>query len=64
MMKKVALGNRMNQILMNSYKKISEANSKLGPGKSLITEKDTHLLGPSCSAYTEKYSTRWETCLH
>lgn len=54
MMKKVALGNRMNQILMNSYKKISEANSKLGPGESLITEKDTHLLGRKLFSFYRK----------
>jgi adenylate cyclase, class 1 len=54
MMKKVALGNRMNQILMNSYKKISEANSKLGPGKSLITERDTHLLGRKLFSFYRK----------
>ena len=54
MMKKVALGNRMNQILMGSYKKISEANSKLGPGKSLITERDTHLLGRKLFSFYRK----------
>ena len=54
MMKKVALGNRMNQILMNSYKKISEANSKLGPGESLITERDTHLLGRKLFSFYRK----------
>lgn len=54
MMKKVALGNRMNQILMNSYKKISEANSKLGPGENLITEKDTHLLGRKLFSFYRK----------
>ena len=54
MMKKVALGNRMNQILMNSYKKISEANAQLGPGKSLITERDTHLLGRKLFSFYRK----------
>ncbi len=54
MMEKVALGNRMNQILMNSYKNISEANSKLGPGKSLITDRDTHLLGRKLFSYYRK----------
>ena len=54
MMKKVALGNRMNQILMNSYKKISEANSKLSPGESLITERDTHLLGRKLFSFYRK----------
>ena len=54
MMQKVALGNRMNQILMNSYKKISEANSKLESGKSLITERDTHLLGRKLFSFYRK----------
>jgi len=54
MMEKVALGNRMNQILMNSYKKISEANSKQGPGKSLITDRDTHLLGRKLFSFYRK----------
>ena len=44
----------MNQILMNSYKKISEANSKLGPGESLITERDTHLLGRKLFSFYRK----------
>jgi adenylate cyclase class 1 len=54
MTKKVALGNRMNQILINSYKKISEANSKLEPGQSLITDKDTHLLGRKLFSFYRK----------
>ena len=54
MMKKVVLGNQMNQILMNSYKKISEENSKLGTGKSLITERDTHLLGRKLFSFYRK----------
>ena len=45
MMQKVDLGNRINKILMASYKNISEKNKALDPGESLITEKDTHLLG-------------------
>jgi len=45
MMHKVDLGNRINKILMASYKNISEKNKTLDPGESLITEKDTHLLG-------------------
>ncbi len=45
MMQKVELGNRINKILMSSYKNISEKNSTLDPSESLITEKDTHLLG-------------------
>lgn len=54
MMDKAALGNRMNKILMNSYKKISEANSKLEPGKSLITKRDTHLLGRKLFSFYRK----------
>jgi len=42
---KVDLGNRINKILMASYKNISEKNKTLDPGESLITEKDTALLG-------------------
>lgn len=44
MMQKASLGNRVNKIMMNSYKLISEKNKSLG-NESLITEKDTHLLG-------------------
>jgi len=44
MMHKVDLGNRINKILMASYKNISEKNKTLDPSESLITEKDTHLL--------------------
>ena len=45
MMQKVALGQRVNKILMSSYKNISEKNSTLDPSESLITEQDTNLLG-------------------
>ena len=45
MMHKVDLGNKINKILMASYKNISEKNKTLDPSESLITEKDTHLLG-------------------
>ena len=45
MMEKVELGNRINKILMASYKNISVKNKELDPSESLITEKDTHLLG-------------------
>ncbi|MBT3921931.1 MAG: adenylate cyclase [Nitrospina sp.] len=45
MMHKVDLGNRINKILMASYNNISEKNKTLDPSESLITEKDTHLLG-------------------
>lgn len=42
---KVDLGNKVNKILMVSYKNISEKNKTLDPSESLITKKDTHLLG-------------------
>jgi adenylate cyclase class 1 len=45
MNQKVELGNRINKILMGSYKNISEKNSTLDASESLITEKDTNLLG-------------------
>lgn len=45
MKKKTALGTRINQILMGSYKNISEKNKTLGDDQGLITKKDTHLLG-------------------
>ncbi len=45
MNQKVELGDRINKILMNSYKNISEKNSKLDASETLITEKDTNLLG-------------------
>lgn len=45
MNQKVELGNRINKILMSSYKNISEKNSTLDAAESLITEKDTNLLG-------------------
>ena len=45
MKQKAALGTRINKILMNSYKNISEKNKALEGGQSLISESDTHLLG-------------------
>jgi len=54
MMEKVALGEKINKILMSSYKNISEANSKLAEGKSLITERDTHLLGRKLFSFYRK----------
>lgn len=50
MMQKASLGNRVNKIMMNSYKLISEKNKSLGSA-SLITEKDTHLLGRKLFSY-------------
>lgn len=45
MNQKVELGNRINKILMGSYKNISDKNSTLDASESMITEKDTNLLG-------------------
>jgi len=39
---------------MNSYKKISVANSKLGSGESVITKRDTHLLGRKLFSFYRK----------
>jgi len=54
MMQKVALGQRVNKILMESYKNISEKNKTLDPSESLITEKDTHLLGRKLFSFFRK----------
>ena len=45
MNQKVELGDRINKILMSSYKNISEKNSTLDASETLITEQDTNLLG-------------------
>ncbi len=54
MMQKVNLGARVNKILMNSYKLISEHNKTLSQEESLITEKDTHLLGRKLFSFYRK----------
>ncbi|MFQ5717606.1 MAG: class I adenylate cyclase, partial [Nitrospinales bacterium] len=54
MNKKVALGNRINKILMNSYKNISDKNKSLDAGESLINEQDTNLLGRKLYSYYRK----------
>ncbi len=54
MKQKVALGNRINKILMNSYRNISEKNDTLESGKNLISEKDTHLLGRKLFSFYRK----------
>lgn len=54
MMQKVALGNRINKILMNSYKIISEKSKTLNSHESLISEKDTHLLGRKLFSFYRK----------
>jgi len=53
-MQKVALGKRVNNILMACYKNISEENKNLDPAESLITEKDTHLLGRKLFSFFRK----------
>lgn len=54
MMQKAALGEQVNKILIGAYKNISDKIKTLGPGESLITEKDTHLLGRKLSSYYRK----------
>ncbi|TDJ60524.1 MAG: adenylate cyclase [Nitrospina sp.] len=60
MMEKVALGENINKILMSSYKNISEANSRLAEGESLITERDTHLLGRKLFSFYRKTANKVE----
>ncbi len=60
MQQKVALGTRINKILMGSYKKISDKNKTLDPKDSLITEKDTHLLGRKLFSVFNKASYKVE----
>jgi adenylate cyclase class 1 len=54
MKQKVALGNQVNKILMSSYRNISEKNKTLSKDESLITEKDTHLLGRKLFSFFRK----------
>ncbi len=61
MMQKVALGDRINKILVNSYKMISEKNKMLEEGKSLITERDTHLLGRKLFSFFSKSNSKVES---
>ena len=61
MMQKVSIGNRINKILMNSYKLISEKNKTLGESKSLITERDTHLLGRKLFSFYRKANHKVES---
>ena len=60
MQQKVALGTRINKILMGSYKNISDKNKTLDPKDSLITEKDTHLLGRKLFSVFNKASYKVE----
>ncbi len=60
MMKKVHLGERMNKILINSYKNISEKGKTLEAGKNLISGKDTHLLGRKLFSFYRKANDKIE----
>jgi len=60
MMKKVHLGERMNKILINSYKNISEKGKSLESKKSLISSKDTHLLGRKLFSFYRKANNKVE----
>ena len=60
MQQKVALGTRINKNLMNSYKHISSKNQTLDPKDSLITDKDTHLLGRKLFSVFHKASYKVE----
>lgn len=51
---KAALATRINKILMSSYKNISEKNRGLGIEQSLITKRDTHLLGRKLFSFYRK----------
>ena len=54
MNRKVAMGKRINHILMSSYESISEKNKSLAPSETLITKRDTHLLGRKLFSYFRK----------
>lgn len=56
MMEKVTLGERMNRILINCYKKISDKGKSLETGDNLISQKDTHLLGRKLYSFYRKTS--------
>ncbi|MGV7220269.1 MAG: class I adenylate cyclase [Nitrospinales bacterium] len=60
MMKKVHLGERMNKILINSYKNISEKGKSLESKNSLISQKDTHLLGRKLFSFYRKANNKIE----
>ena len=60
MMKKVHLGERMNKILINSYKNISEKGKSLESKNSLISRKDTHLLGRKLFSFYRKANNKVE----
>lgn len=60
MNQKVAMGNRVNKILMNSYEAISEKNKSLDPSETLITKKDTHLLGRKLFSFYRKVPNKVE----
>ncbi|MDA0690543.1 MAG: class I adenylate cyclase [Nitrospinae bacterium] len=60
MNQKVAMGNRVNKILMKSYEAISERNKSLDPSDTLITKKDTHLLGRKLFSFYRKIPNKVE----
>jgi adenylate cyclase, class 1 len=60
MNQKVAMGNQINKILMNSYEAISEKNKLLDPSETLITQKDTHLLGRKLFSFYRKVPNKVE----
>jgi adenylate cyclase class 1 len=60
MNQKVAMGNRINKILMDSYQAISEKNKSLDPAETLITKRDTHLLGRKLFSFYRKVPNKVE----
>ncbi len=60
MKQKAALATRINKILMNSYKNISEQGKTLDPGQSIITKTDTHLLGRKLFSFYGKAADKVE----
>lgn len=54
MNRKTAMGKRINNILMTSYESISEKNKTLDPSETLITKRDTHLLGRKLFSFYRK----------
>jgi adenylate cyclase, class 1 len=60
MNQKVAMGNKINKILMKSYEAISEKNKTIDPSETLITKKDTHLLGRKLFSFYRKVPNKVE----
>ncbi len=63
MMEKVALGNRLHNILMACYRAISEKQQLLDPGQNWISERDTHLLGRKLFSFYRKAPYKVENIL-